>query len=182
METTVTRCRQADLIVVGGGLAGLCAAALVARAGRKVIVLEKAGHLGGRAATQVRDGIHWNLGPHALYCHGHAFRLLTELGVPFTGRIPSPGRGLLFAGQVPYQLPVGIGSLVSSQLLTIREKWQLARLMTTLTKLDSRQFDGVPLRDWVDRTAGAGNLRGLSMHSAGLARILTILTDCLRAR
>jgi phytoene dehydrogenase-like protein len=158
METTVTRCTQADLIVVGGGLAGLCAAALVARAGRKVIVLEKAGHLGGRAATQVRDGIHWNLGPHALYCHGHAFRLFTELGVPFTGRFPSPGRSLLFAGQVPYQLPVGIGSLVSSQLLTIREKWRFGRLMTTLTKLDSRQFDGVSLRDWVDRTAGAGNL------------------------
>ena len=149
-------------------------AALVARAGRKVIVLEKAGHLGGRAATQVRDGIHWNLGPHALYCHGHAFRLLKELGVPFTGRIPSPGRGLLFAGQVPYQLPVGIGSLVSSQLLTIREKWHLARLMTTLAKLDSRQFDGVPLRDWVDRTAGAGNLARV-VHA--LCRLSTYSDD-----
>src|SRR5437016_6311452 len=37
-----------DLIVVGGGLAGLTAAALVAREGRSVAVLERAGHLGGR--------------------------------------------------------------------------------------------------------------------------------------
>src|SRR5262245_9733607 len=33
--------RHADLIVVGGGLAGLSAAALVARAGRSVVVLER---------------------------------------------------------------------------------------------------------------------------------------------
>ena len=43
---------DADLIVVGGGLAGLSAAALVAQAGRSVIVLEQSGQLGGRAATQ----------------------------------------------------------------------------------------------------------------------------------
>jgi len=47
---------QADLIVVGGGQAGLSAAALVAQAGRSVIVLEQASHLGGRAATSDWQG------------------------------------------------------------------------------------------------------------------------------
>jgi phytoene dehydrogenase-like protein len=174
METSVTRCTQADLIVVGGGLAGLCVAALVARGGRSVIVLEKASHLGGRAATHVRDGIHWNLGPHALYCHGHAFRLFRELGVPFTGRFPSPGRGVLIDGKVSYGIPSGLGSLVGSQLLTIHEKWRLARLLTTLAKLDSRQFDGVPLREWLDRTAGAGKL---SLLLGALCRLSTYSDD-----
>jgi phytoene dehydrogenase-like protein len=177
MEITVTRCAQADLIVIGGGLAGLCAAALVARAGRTVIVLEKASHLGGRAVTHVHGGIHWNLGPHALYCHGHAFRLIRELGVPFTGRFPSPGQGLLIAGQVPYRIPSGVGSLVGSQLLTMREKWRLARLLTTLTKLDSRQFDGVPLREWLDETAGAGKL---SLFLGALCRLSTYSDDPAR--
>ena len=76
-----------DLVVVGGGLAGLSAAALVAQAGRSVAVFEQADEVGGRAATQVRQGISFNLGPHALYFLGHAFKLLRELGVSFTGSI-----------------------------------------------------------------------------------------------
>src|SRR4051812_27120641 len=97
--------RTADLIVVGGGLAGLTAAALVAREGRSVVMLERAARLGGRAATHVREGVHFNLGPHALYRRGHAFRLLEELGVRVSGRVPDPGRGLLIDGENAYPLP-----------------------------------------------------------------------------
>jgi phytoene dehydrogenase-like protein len=149
---------HADLIVVGGGLAGLSAAALVAQAGRSVIVLEQASHVGGRAATRVRQGIHWNLGPHALYCHGQAFRLLKDLGVTFTGRFPDPGRALLVGGTASYPLPTGIGSLLGSQWLTLRERWRLIRFLTTLKQLDARGFDHVSLQDWLGQTAGAGNL------------------------
>ena len=66
---------QAGLIVVGGGLAGLTAAVLVARTGRSVVVLEQARELGARATTHIREGVCFNLGPHALYCRGRAFRL-----------------------------------------------------------------------------------------------------------
>ena len=54
-------------IVVGGGLAGLTAAATLARAGRPVTVVEGAEHLGGRARSRHRHGYDLNLGPHALY-------------------------------------------------------------------------------------------------------------------
>jgi phytoene dehydrogenase-like protein len=165
---------QADLIVVGGGLAGLSAAALVARAGRSVIVLEQASRLGGRAATQVRQGIHWNLGPHALYCHGHAFRLLKDLGVTFTGRLPNPGRGLLVGAAASYPLPAGVGSLLGSRWLTIRERWRLIRVLTMLKQVDAHRFDGVPVREWLARTAGAGNL---SLLLNALLRLGTYADD-----
>jgi phytoene dehydrogenase-like protein len=84
-----------ELAIAGGGLAGLVTAALVAQDGRPVILFEQAGDLGGRAATQVRRGISFNLGPHALYVSGRAFRLLRELRVPFTGRVLSPGRSAI---------------------------------------------------------------------------------------
>jgi phytoene dehydrogenase-like protein len=174
MVTAENRPFQADLIVVGGGLAGLSAAALVARAGRSVIVLEQASHLGGRAATQVRQGIHWNLGPHALYCHGHAFRLLKDLGVTFTGRFPDPGRGLLVGGTASYPLPTGVGSLLGSRWLTLGERWRLIRFLATLKQLEARRFDHVPLRDWLVQTAGAGNL---SLLLSALFRLSTYADD-----
>jgi phytoene dehydrogenase-like protein len=150
--------RDADVVVGGGGLAGLTAAALVARAGRSVVVLEQATHPGGRAATHVRGGVHFNLGPHALYCHGHAFRLLRELRVPFTGRVPPGGRPLLLTEGAAHTLPTGLGSLLASRLLTLREKWRFARLLTCLAKYDARPQDRVPLGQWVRETAGTGNL------------------------
>ena len=61
-------------------------------------------------------------------------------------------------GDATYPIPTGLGSLVGTRLLTIREKWRLARLMMTLGKLDARPFDGVSLRAWLDQTAGPGNL------------------------
>ncbi|MEJ7719336.1 MAG: FAD/NAD(P)-binding protein [Ilumatobacteraceae bacterium] len=57
-------------IVVGGGLAGLTAAATLARDGRSVVVIEGASQLGGRARTRHHDGFDLNLGPHALYIGG----------------------------------------------------------------------------------------------------------------
>src|SRR6185436_1134073 len=76
-------------IVIGGGLAGLTAAAYLARGGVEVTVFERARKLGGRAQTGNRQGFSFNLGPHALYRRGAAAAALRELGVTFTGKIPA---------------------------------------------------------------------------------------------
>ena len=138
ISTTEKTPRHADLIVVGGGLAGLSAAALVAREGRSVVVVERASHLGGRAATHVRQGIHFNVGPHALYCQGHAFRLFKSLRVPFAGRFPDAGGGLVFDSETSYPIPSGLGSLLGSRLFTLREKWRLTRILSSLKRIDAR--------------------------------------------
>jgi phytoene dehydrogenase-like protein len=125
------------------------------------VLLERSGKLGGRAATQVRGGVHFNLGPHALYCRGHAFRLLRELGVPFSGRFPDAARGLVLDGDSTHPIPLGLGVLLGSRLLGLREKWRLVRTLMALDRLDTRGLDRVPLQDWLNRAVGAGKAAAL---------------------
>ncbi len=172
MQETETAPFHVDLVVVGGGLAGLFAANLVAQAGRTVVVLEQARVIGGRAVTRVQNGVHFNLGAHALYGGGHAARLLEELGVAFTGKNPDPGHGLVFLGETPYRLPRGIGSLVSSPLLTAREKWRFLRVLIDLPRLRVRRLDGISVREWVHRRVGEGNAARL------LRALLRLSTYC----
>src|SRR4051812_39809151 len=165
--------RRADVIVVGGGLAGLSAAAIASGAGRTVVLIEKAGDLGGRAATQVREGVRFNLGPHALYCHGHAFRLLRRLGVPFSGKVPSPGRALFLGDRGGFDL-LSLRSIATTRLLTAREKWRLVRFLARLGTIDARALDRVRLQDWVAKTAGEG---GLAALIRSLVRVSTYVED-----
>lgn len=163
-----------DLAVVGGGLAGLTAAALAARAGRSVVVLEQASAPGGRAASQVREGAHLNLGGHALYRAGHAARVLRDLRVPFSGRVPDPGRARLLTDAAGYALPTGAVSLLLSRLLGVREKWRLARLLGTLRRIDTAPLDRVQLADWIRTTAGQGHL---AAFVRALVRVSTYADD-----
>ncbi|NCC13963.1 MAG: FAD-dependent oxidoreductase, partial [Spirochaetia bacterium] len=50
-------------IVIGGGFGGLSAAALLARDGWRVTLVEKNGQLGGRARYWHKDGFTFDMGP-----------------------------------------------------------------------------------------------------------------------
>ncbi len=72
-----------DVAVIGGGVAGLAAATALAEAGRRVLVLEARGELGGRATAFIdrETGELVDNGQHVLFgCYRETFRLLRRIG------------------------------------------------------------------------------------------------------
>jgi protoporphyrinogen oxidase len=79
---------QYEAVVIGAGSAGMSYAALLARHGKRVLVVDKKDYLGGRAATRSAREWGWhgsdylvNYGPHILPAKGYAERLLDILRV-----------------------------------------------------------------------------------------------------
>src|SRR5262245_34731058 len=143
------RTLMADVAVVGGGLGGLAAATYLARGGRSVVLCEKAPALGGRAATTLAGEFRFNLGPHALYAHGHAAAVLRELGVTFTGAKPSASGAFAVSGGAKHALPGGFLSLITTGLFGLQAKLETARLLAGFGRIDARPHARVPMSDWL---------------------------------
>ena len=147
--------------VVGGGLGGLTAAALLARGGCEVTLYERAKHFGGRAQTSEVEGFRFNLGPHALYRGGVAMRVLGGLGVKPEGGIPgATGAYLLRAGRL-HTLPHGPVSLMTTDILTPAGKLELARLLARLHRIDAGALARTSMREWLDTRLSREDTRAL---------------------
>jgi phytoene dehydrogenase-like protein len=69
-----------EVVIIGGGIAGLTTAALLARAGKRGVTLfEQSSHeIEGRARTSIFEGFYFNEGPHALYLSDLGAAVLKE--------------------------------------------------------------------------------------------------------
>ncbi len=138
------RTRATDTtVVIGGGLAGLTAAATIARSGRAVTVLEGGEHLGGRARTRRRDGFDLNLGPHALYRAGGGLPVLRRLGVEVRGRMPHLLKAGVYEGGA-------VVSAVGHLRANVRDRMRVTRAMTGLGARAAADWSGRPTVDWID--------------------------------
>lgn len=84
-----------DVIVVGGGIAGLTAAAYVARSEHSVAVFEKQPTLGGYVGSFEKEGFSYDQGIRSIESSGIVFPMMKELGLEleFVKSIVSLGIG-----------------------------------------------------------------------------------------
>lgn len=130
---------QSPVIIVGGGLSGLSAAAYLSQAGHAVMLFEKASTPGGRARTRQRNGFFFNQGAHAFRLHGPGERVLSELGVSYSGSLPQPFGAFGLADGKVYPLS------------TVAESPELIRVFDRVKHLNAEELQERSLQEWLEQ-------------------------------
>lgn len=151
-----------DVVIVGGGVAGVATGALLAKACRKAIVLEKGNQLGGRAYAYVDQGFTLNYGAHAMYRPhtGLLAGVLKRLGrPPIPAPYPNPRRAYF---QIDHRWGA-LGPMPQDVLLTslfpFSTRLQLLPLMMRLRFGDPAAAGDLTVSGWLTRTTNDAYLR-----------------------
>ena len=123
---------DADVAVVGAGLAGLACALTLAAAGRDVVVLEASDGVGGRVRTDVVDGFLLDRGFQVLLTAYPAARRWFDLDAldlrPFAPGVVVHGTGRRPVRLAdPFRAPLAAAASLVSSLVTPADAWRLLR-------------------------------------------------------
>ncbi|MDH4280749.1 MAG: FAD-dependent oxidoreductase, partial [Acidimicrobiia bacterium] len=172
--SSVTVPESVDVVVVGGGLAGLTAASCVADSGRSVVVLEARSAVGGRASTDERSGMLFNQGPRAFYLEGAGLSTLRELRVDPSGGVPASKGAVAVSGGRVGVLPGNAATLLRTPLLGIGGRVEVGRLLSSIAKVDASSLAGRSSEEWLLGALKRPRARALVR---GLMRVGTYVAD-----
>jgi phytoene dehydrogenase-like protein len=164
--------RTFDVIVVGGGVAGLVAAAFASKGGASVLLLEASEEFGGRARTRIVSGYHFNQGAHALYRGGFLDNVLHDLGVAVTGTVPDLTAGFFVNDNKLHQAPYSAAGLASTTLLSDAEKSEMASVFRRLLDRSTGTPPGTSLQDALAALSQSSRVRSVL---AAMVRLTSIV-------
>jgi phytoene dehydrogenase-like protein len=147
-------------IVVGGGPAGLIAAAKLADAGIATTLLEASSALGGRAASKCHAGFDLNQGAHALYVGGPGMRQLRSLGIDPARWNPVSHRSVFLRGGRARRSPGGAVALMRWLGSVLRER--------------PAELGRTSVNEWLTRTLPDRTARAAA---GALVRVTTFVAD-----
>lgn len=152
--------RQQDVLVIGGGLAGLAAASVLASQGYRVTICESRPRLGGRASSffdptsgeTIDNCQHVGMGCCTNFLHfcrtvGIAEQFRVETSLTFVG--PDGSMSRFAAGPVPAPAHLAI-AFAALPYLSVKEKWLLAAAVRSLARTSRHQLTGVPFSSWLN--------------------------------
>lgn len=158
-----------DAIVIGAGVGGMCAAALLADRGHAVLLVEKRRYLGGRFSTVDHRGFRCSVGGLAVPV-GHSLeQVCGEIGID-AGVRPARTAGLWLGGRT-FDLAQGGTRAVIGQVT--EDSAEAARICGALRQARfSPPDEDVSFRAWLDRYTHNPLIHGI--FQATIASLLTV--------
>ncbi|MET3193452.1 FAD-dependent oxidoreductase [Gottfriedia sp. OAE603] len=148
-----------DVVILGGGIAGLTASILLAQKGKKVLVLEKGGNLGGRGISSNLGKAHVNLGPHALF--SDTLEVFNEVGVNITGKSPKLSGAFVFGKDNEKMNVVDIVNLFLGSHLKWKEKMEFIRFYRHIRKMELDPLNGISLKQYLSTALSSNKVKDL---------------------
>ncbi len=145
---------KTDVVIIGAGVSGLATGALLAKQGKKVVILEKGNVVGGRANTYKDKGFTLNYGPHGM-CTPESGVLADVMGrlgrdVPTCG-YPEATRSYWQHHERFASMGAKAHQLMTSGLFSVGGRLQVAKVMLAIRgeKLEKLSPD-VTWCQWVE--------------------------------
>jgi phytoene dehydrogenase-like protein len=169
----MTTYKERDVIVIGGGIAGLSAAILLARAGLRVRVCERAMAIGGRARTVERQGFQFEFGVHALHRAGPGIALLRELGISPRGTMPHFDRALMVDHDQIHRMPATISATLTTGVMGLRSKLRMLSWFSSLrhpaTPERISELASMSVNEWIEHELEDRALQRVLVAMIGLS-------------
>jgi 15-cis-phytoene desaturase len=149
---------KSDVVIIGGGMAGLATGALLAKQGKRVVVIEKGNQPGGRAYTYDDQGFTLNYGPHAMYTpeSGVLADVMRRLGhpVPACGYV-DPMKAYWADGERLGALGAKAHQVLTTKLFSMSERLQVVKFMLAIRSAKPHTImPGTTWREWVESQTG----------------------------
>jgi phytoene dehydrogenase-like protein len=135
---------EVDVVIVGGGLAGLAAARRLDRAGVEWLLVESADRIGGRVATDVVDGWHLDRGFQVLNTAYPRLPALVDVDALdmryFTSGVLVRRGGELHRLENPLRQPMAAPHALTSGVGTLSDRLKFAALATACATVPVRKL------------------------------------------
>jgi phytoene desaturase len=169
---------ERPIVVIGGGVSGLCASIYLAKRGHKIILLDSRDSLGGLASSAEFGGFQYDLGPYILLDKPGLDWAFEQIQLSLSSLIPLYILDPIYTVHIPNEDPFVFYHSLEHTVDAVENRWRgsgikyrdfvesTSRLYNDLSKL---RFKSRPSPLDVFRTAGVS---GVSFLLSSLAKVL----------